>query len=257
MPVSAEPERGRPRRRLANLVRSFLGVPRPAHYKNQQELNDELLPWFVEYARLSWLLAEPHSLNLDCAYNALAKETGENGPNRITRLRDVLEEMRVFELLEAAAASPDVGALINRRSTYEVQLLNQCGHPRAFDEFEDLLRRVTADPEMLANARQTLDEAANKTKAVSGDIAILPPHVKQGSILHPSPPADDQQLPKKRKLFTGLGSIFAGTVLLAGNGVATPTVVITPPVALGLLSSFSGGIAAVGKGIGDLRGEGG
>jgi hypothetical protein len=295
MPVSGESGRGRARRRLARLVASFLGVPQPGHYRRQQELQDELLPRFIENARLSWLLSEPHQADLGCVYSALNRGS-QSAPNQIRRLKELLEEMRVLDLLEAVADSPDLPVLANLRSAYEVRLLSYAGHPRASDEFPDLMRKVVANPTILAEARQTLDQAematldtlANvtqfmrpppqrptpqrpisraverKAEALEVDLSQVVGTGRSGSITVADvenaalPPAD--QLPKKRKLFGGLGSLFSGLVL-GGNGAA-PAVVA--PVAgplisliyLPLVGSFAGGIAAVGKGIGDLKGEG-
>jgi pyruvate/2-oxoglutarate dehydrogenase complex dihydrolipoamide acyltransferase (E2) component len=70
-----------------------------------------------------------------------------------------------------------------------------------------------------------------------------------------------EQDPGKRKLFGGLGSLFSGLGLLAGDGAAPAVVApvagpLLPLIYLPLVGSFAGGIAAVGKGIGDLKGEG-
>lgn len=267
MPDSGDSERGRSRRRLARLVASFLGVPQPGHYSRQQELQDELLPRFLENARLSWLLSEPHQADLRCAYTYLGSGTqAEMSGDQIRRLKKVLEEMRVLDLLEAAADSPDLPALLNVRPAYEVRLLNQAGHPRASDEFPALMRKVVANPTILAEARQTLDQAV---------VAAHNAHLNISKFTSPQPgpkprtkaaqakavQALVEQQPKKRKLFGGLGSLFSGLVLLAGDGAAPA---IVAPVAgplisllyLPLVGSFAGGIAAVGKGVGDLRGEG-
>jgi hypothetical protein len=163
MPDAVEP--GRPRRRpLAGLVDSILGMPQPGHNRRQQLLEDELVPAFLDNARASWFLSEPHRLDLGCVYDALRWKTEVAG-SEISQLKDLLEEMRVFDLLEAVATSPDLPVLTGLNHAYEVGLLNHAGHPRASGEFRDLMRKVVANPAILAEAPTKLDQAAEATLA--------------------------------------------------------------------------------------------
>jgi hypothetical protein len=226
-------------------------------------------------------------------YSTLHSES-ETANGQIKRLKELLEEMRVLDLLEAAADSPDLAVLIDLNPAYEVRLLNYAGHPRASDEFPDLMRKVVANPTILAEAREKLDKAADVTLDAHRDIQqfILPPPQKsktrgraeqeaeqeavklgvdlsqvQGTgprgrrtiedVQKAAQAQADAAQTKKRKLFGGLGSLFSGLVLLGGDG-AVPVLAapVAGPLALPLIGSFAGGIAAVGKGIGDLRREG-
>jgi hypothetical protein len=48
---------------LGELVLDHLGIPRPSANKHIQELQDELLPKFLETARLAWMASAPHHQN--------------------------------------------------------------------------------------------------------------------------------------------------------------------------------------------------
>ena len=230
MPNSTEPRRGA----LKRLADSFLAIPQPGHQERQQELQDKLLPEFQEDARVSWFLSWPpvHPEDLSCVYDFLRfRMKDPHTKDRIKRLKDLLDEMRVFDLLDAAAVSPDLPALIERTPAHEVRILSQSGHPRAAEEFERLLRRAIIEPTKLSYARNTLDRASNS-------IAYVPDRIT-------SQKADKKQL-------SGRGTLYSGLVLLVANGAITPTVMCSEEMSLVLLRSFVGGIAMVDKGIEDL-----
>jgi hypothetical protein len=243
---SAEPEPVSPRRRrVRQLIDEFLGRPQRGDHKRRQVLQDELLPSLLEDARLSWLLTLPHQYYLYCVYWSLAKGT-ENAEPKIRKLKTLLEEMRVLDLVEAVGDSPDLSVLMERKPAHEVRLLSYSGHARASEEFPALLRRVIADPAILAQARQTLDDAADTIKRQPTEIIGAAKGVEDTHV---------EWLNPRKELFCGLGTLFSGLVFLTADGAATPTVVRRPSMSLALLSSFAGGIAAVDKGIGDLRQE--
>lgn len=62
--------------------------------------------------------------------------------------------------------------------------------------------------------------------------------------------------PKRRKLFSGLGKLLSGLVLLSGNALAIPTITLGAVTALPVLASLAGGIAAVGDAVGQFQREG-
>jgi hypothetical protein len=67
----------------------------------------------------------------------------------------------------------------------------------------------------------------------------------------------DNQPPKKRKLFNGIGKLLAGTITGAGNLLLAMGTVAAPNPATAYLAMGSSAIAAlyIGQGVGDLRGE--
>jgi hypothetical protein len=237
-------------RRLERRVGEFLGIPQPGDHKRQQVLQDQLLPRFLEDARESWLLSWPQQKYLACVYSSLEVEAKDAAPS-IKTLQKQLEEMRVLDLLEAvaeetAAGSLDLSVLMDRTPEHEVRILTYSGHPRGSQEFPVLLRKVIKTPEILARARQTLDQAANTTERqvnrIIGATDEAPEQAREPNTAN-------------RKLFSSLGGLFSGLVLLTADGAATPTVVCCPSMYLTLLSSFAGGISAVEKGIIDLGEE--
>ena len=68
--------------------------------------------------------------------------------------------------------------------------------------------------------------------------------------------APETDRPKPRKIFSGLGKLFSGLALLSGNSIVIPAVTLGSLMALPVLGSLAAGIAAVGEGVGQLRGEG-
>lgn len=249
--------------RLKELVLDHLGIPRPGSGKHLQQLQDQLLPSFIKTARHAWLAASPMVLPNDPIYQYLHSAT-EGHPEDIRSLNDILEELGVHDLLHDVAESTDVGVLGSLPlDSYEERLLRAVGHPNPDKAVLDYLRRAAEEPSLLASTSKKLDEAAQVTLNVHGNINIIinPPSAKPPRAPH-APQATSQvvapapEKPKRWRLSSGLGKLFSGFVLLSGNAIVIPTITIASLTAIPVLSSLAAGIAAVGEGIGHLRREG-
>lgn len=238
--------------RLKELVLDHLGIPRPGFSKHLQELQDNLLPCFLRTCRLAWLAASPMVLLNDPIYQSLHQET-ETNPNEMRQLNDILEEIGVHELLGDLADSPDVNVVSELPlDPYEARLLKSAGHPKPETAVLKFLHFAAKDLAVLASARKVLEEAETVSLTAHSSITDI---INQQQV----PPIEvetETKQPKRRKLFSGLGKLFSGLVLLSGNAIVIPAVTLGSLMALPVLGSLAGGIAAVGEGIGQLRGEG-
>jgi hypothetical protein len=251
--------------RLKELVLDHLGIPRPGASQHLQQLQDQLLPSFMETARYAWLAASPmHPMPTP---NDPIHQYFSGLPNRtleIGKLNSILEELGVHDLLRDVADSSDVTALGSLPlDPYEERLLRAVGHPKPDMAALEYLRHVVQDPSLLASPSKKLEEAAQVTLNVHGDINVIinqpsapPTPVPPAPQAPPGIVAPAPEKPKRRRLFSGLGKLFSGFVLLGGNTIVIPTVTIGSLIALPVLGSLAAGMAAVAEGIGHLRREG-
>jgi hypothetical protein len=240
--------------RLKEIVLDHLGLPRPGTAKHVQELQDWLLPRFIERSRHAWLAASPIPLPNDgSTWSYLVGQT-QQAPMEVDRLNQILQDMGIHELLQDVADSPDVKAMSEVSvDPYEERILKAVGHPNPGPWMKHLLTAVSNNPSILSNTDQKLREANEATLNAHRNINLIiniPPGI---AVPPPSAPAPEK--PKRRKIFTGLGKLFSGLALLSGNAIVVPTVVMGV-TALPVITSLAGGIAAVSDGIGQLLREG-
>lgn len=275
------------RQRLKELVLDHLGIPRPKQAAHIQSLQDELLPAFMELARHAWLASSPLPLrhvtlanqSSHPVYQYLSAAT-ETQSKEVRKLTDILEELGVHALLDAVASSADF-AMVGELPVddYDTRLVREAGHRSPNSAVREFLRYAAQHPEVLADSETIL---------VKTEKAILQAHRDINIIINPSAPAqpraqpaaapnagapagqsarpaptagpDSQESaapkPKRLKLFSGLGKLASGLVLLSGNAIVIPTVVIASVTALPVLGSLAAGIAAVSGGVSDLLREG-
>lgn len=241
---------------LREMVLDHLGIPRAGTSRHVQELQDRLPPAFMDTARHAWMAASPipnQAVQLAekpvyPVYQYLYDAT-ETGSKHIDMLNSILEDLGVHSLLEDVAASPEA-ALLNQipLDPYEGRLLKAASHPSPNAALSEYLNRVTKEPRCLATASAQLQQAVQASLSAHGNITVVLNVVPPGGA--PSP-----EKPKRRKLFSGLGKMFSGLMLLAGNSIAIPTVVMGSEMALSVLGSLASGIGGVTEGIGQLRGE--
>jgi hypothetical protein len=255
-PLNAEEAK----KHLTELVLEHFGIPQPFRTKYLRELEEDLLPIFIQMARDSWtlrqLLVVRGTRAGDDSFLAYATQ---RGPEDVGRLNYALEEIGVNDFLRDLAVSPYVAMLGSLPvDPYEERLLKATAHPNPGAVVPELLQRVAADPSLIASPSDKLGQAAQTLLRIHEEI-----HSKEKAADKPSAPpksaapSPDTMRPKRRRLFTGLGSLFSGLVLLAGNGIFIPSVITTGGLAaVPLIASVAGGIAAVGKGAGDLNREG-
>ncbi|SRR6266568_181534 len=256
--MAAEPDMDR----LKEMVLDHLGIPRPGTSKHIQELQDHLLPSFMQTARHAWLLAAPLSLPNEPSYHYFQNALAQVHPGEIRTLNTTLETLGVHDLLRDISNSPDVAMLGSLPiDPYEERLLRTAGHPKPRAAVMEYLRLASKEPGFLASPSKKLEEAAKITIEVHGDINLLwtqqsaqpPPQAAPNPQATVSPTPEK---PKRRKLFSGVAQLFSGLVLLTGNAIVIPTVTIGGVMALPILASLAGGIVAVGEGIAQLRREG-
>jgi hypothetical protein len=240
--------------RLKEMVLDHLGIPRPGQTKHIQELQDNLLPTFMESSRQAWLATSPMTMPDSPILRNLSSAT-ETYPQDVQKLNDILEDMGVHDLLRDVAASPDVSMLKDiPLDPYEQRLLRVAGHPNPDEAAREFLRHAAKDPSLLASPSAKLEEAGRVSLSAHGDINIF--ITQQSTRSSEADPNHTAKKPKKRKLFTGLGKLFSGTVLVAGNAAVIPTVTMVSVAAIPVLGSLAAGIAAVGEGVGQLLREG-
>lgn len=232
---------------LTEMVRDHLGIPRAGTSKHMQELQDELLPAFLETARLAWMTAAtpaPKSVPNNAIHNALTDAT-EVRPSDIAKLNYVLEELGVHDLLDDLAASR-YAVMLDKLplDSYEARLLKAAGDPNAESSPREFLTRAAQVPECLASPDKTLEKAQKASLAAHSNLSVV-------VNISPIVPATPKTKPKRRKMLSGLGKMFSGLVLVTGNAIVIPTVTINSIMALPVLASIAAGIAAVGEG-GDL-----
>ena len=114
------------------------------------------------------------------------------------------------------------------------------------------------DAAALANSEAILKDAIQVSLTAQQDINLvinISPANTGGFFPPGTPPGRATEKPKRTKLFNGLGKLFSGLVLLSGNAIVIPTVMIASITALPGLASLAGGVAAVGEALGQLRRE--
>lgn len=188
------------------------------------------------------------------------RNDAESCSGKTTTLNDILEEEQALALLRALASHPDIRALAFIHSDpYETRLLKAAGHPNADQEFVLMLRKAAANPVLLANPSETISAAGEVTLKVHNEI-FPPPGVPAQASWGPRSPGTAtpamREKAKKRKLFTGLGKVFSGLMLLTGNGIVAYSIPLAPLAAIPVMGSLAGGLAQVSEGVGALRREG-
>jgi hypothetical protein len=251
-------EQEKTKAQLREIVLDHLGIPRPGQRKHIDELQDTLLPAFMETAQHAWMATSPYQLPRTSnspadpilAYLHAAAEI--NKP-KIKMLNDILEELGVHALLEDVAASPHVAKLGEMTlDPYEARLLRATGHPDPREAALEYLRLAAQNPGWLSASDKQLEKAADASLKSQSNITNIinvniPPAVAPGQAA---------KRPKRRHLFTGLGALFSGLVLTTGNAIFIPSVPLTVATAIPIAGSLAAGVAAIGKGAGELREEG-
>jgi hypothetical protein len=251
-----------PLRRLRELVFDHVGLPRPKQSAHIQTLQDELLPAFLDLARHAWLAASlrPLTIGMSAAtpipptYRYLQQAT-ETQAEAIHKLKDILQELGVDALLEAVATSPDAAMVSDLPvDEYEERLLREAGHRNPGTAVRDYLAYATTHAEVMADSNIQLQKAEKALRQANRDINVIinlnvPTSPPEGT-------TDSAAKPKRIKLFSGIGKLASGLVLLSGNAIVIPTVAIGSLTALPVLGSLAAGIAAVGDGVSRLLGEG-
>ena len=259
--------------RLSEMVQDHLGIPRPGTHEHMRKLQDDLMPFFMDAARQAWMAASPVPLRSGTmpnepshpVYRYLHAVT-ESCSARIVELNSILQDVGVHDLLDDVASSPDVAMLSELPvDPYEARLLRTTGHPTPDQAVTDVLRQAASNPALLRNSEMSLENAGGACLMAHREIALIlnigPPTPAQVAS-PPSPTAapggvtSSIERPKRRKIFSGLGKLFSGLVLLSGDALVIPTLTIGSVAALPILGSLAGGIAAVGDAIGQFRREG-
>jgi len=248
--------------RLKELVLDHLGMPRPGAIKHAQDLQDRLLPAFIERSRHAWLLAaSPMPLPNDpSSWSYLAGQT-QSGTHEIDSLNKIFEEMGVHDLMQDVADSPEITAMSDMPvDPYEERILKAAGHPNPSPVMKQLLLNVAKDPGILANSNAKLRQASQASLRAHRDINIIiklegPMPAAAPVAVAPASPSATSEKPKRRKLLTGLGKLFSGLPLLSGNGILVPTVPMGL-TAVPVFGSLAGGFAFVTEGVGQLLREG-
>ena len=247
---------------IQEMVMDHLGIPRPGQSEHIHELQDNLMPAFMETARYAWLAQSPYQVPrttnspTDPAVGYLQSATEANAA-KVDQMNQILNALGVHALLEDVAASPQVANLSGQPlEPYELRLLRAAGHPNPEEVLRVYLQRAARNPEMLASSEEQLNKAAQASLSAHSiinstiNINVTPPGATQND------PATAKTKPNPRKLFTGLGTLFSGLVLIAGDAVLIPSIPALGVTAIPIVSSLAEGVAAVGKGSGELNGEG-
>lgn len=264
--------------RLAEMVHDHLDIARPGLQDHMRKLQDDLMPIFMDVARQAWRAASPIPLRTGILpnepshpiYRYLDTMT-ESSSIQIDELNSILEKMGVHALLDDVASSPEVAMMGELPvDAYETRLLRAIGHPNPSQAVAEALREAT-NSALLRSSDAKLQEAREASLKVHSQITVIvnvglqypaqvgPAGSAPGAAAVPgyagtAGPAVEK--PKKRKLFSGLGKLFSGLVLLTGNAMVIPSVAMAGVAALPILGSFAGGIAAVGNAAGYLLREG-
>lgn len=254
--------------RLTEMVLDHLGIPRPGMSKQITEIQDELLHSFMETARQAWMAAGPIPLQPSVPvqsgnpiYQFLSSATLSQ-PQNIRKLNTILDDLGVHDLLRDVADSPDVAALATIPvDPYEERLLKAVGHPNPSSAVRGFLVAASKESSAIKAPDTKLEEAAAVSIATHQKIIVITNINVQAQTTAPTAGGSTPSVekPKRRKIFTGLGKMFSGLVLLAGNALVIPTLASTgigTVAAIPVLGSLAGGIAAVGEGVGSLTREG-
>lgn len=258
--------------RLKELVLDYLGLPRPKQSVHIQALQDELLPLFIDLARHAALASSPFPLQIGTlpgeprnTVDRYLQVATESRPEEIRRLNEILGELGVHALLEAVANSPDVGMVSQLPvDPYDVRLLREAGHRNPSTGVQAFLHVAAKRHQMLAESEAELQKAERAMLQAHRDINVIihPPDPTQSgpraaarTVPAPAGPVGVEK-PKRLKLFTGLGKLASGLVLLSGNAIVIPTLTMGSMTALPVLGSLAAGIAAVGEGVSHFLREG-
>jgi hypothetical protein len=191
------------------------------------------------------------SCSIDCIH-----QLTETTAAKFLTLNETLEALGAHALLQELADSPEVAFLGELKvDPYEARLLHAAGHPAPDTALPAFLQQAAANSKLLEQSDETLSQAKDVCLSAHSQIITL----QKEQDKDPSSVNSDQldkPNPKKRKLYTGLGKLFSGAVLLTGDAICIPGMAMVPAGAIPIAGSLAGGMAALGAGIGDLRGEG-
>jgi len=259
MGESTSPEHEKELTLLNELVLDYLGIPRPGTGKHIQTIQDELLPAFMETARYSWLVSSPYqpprsSNNTKDPILSLLLGPTEINAGKIEMLSEILEDLGVHALMDALANSPQAANLSQiKLDPYEARLLQAVGHPNPNDAVLKYLFLAAQNPSLLSSLDEILKKAGQASLEAHHNINVINVDI---TLPPPGSPMPATKKPNRRKLFTGLGTLFSGLVLVAGNSIIIPLIPMASVTAIPVVGSLAAGIAATGKGIGELLGEG-
>ena len=237
--------------RLEEMILDHLGLPRPGTSAYVQEIQDKLLPGFIEASRNAWMAASPMIKPNQTIYSNLS-DSAESVSEQFEQLNVILGEMGVTELLQDMAASPLANLLAKIPiDSYESRILRAAGHPNPERVVGELLRRAAKNPTLMSSPSITLDKAAKCSMDVHTEINF--------NQLKPKPPSAKPTPKKSRKSallnrVKGAGKLFSGTALLAGNALMIPNVSFTTVLAIPVLGSLASGITYVVDGVQDIAG---
>src|SRR5205823_6624588 len=102
----------------------------------------------------------------------------------------------------------------------------------------DSLNHAAHDPCALRSSEVILEQAGEACLEAHRQIALI---MNIAGRVPPGAAPPPSEKPKRRKVFSGLGKLFSGLVLLSGNAIAIPTVTIGAVTALPILGSLAGG----------------
>ncbi len=243
--------------RLREMVLDHLAIPRPGRQKHMIELEDNLLPNFMETAQHAWMAAsiyQPTRIADDSPDPVLAYLQGatEARTTDIERFNDILENLGVHGLMEAVAASPEIRMLGSIPvDPYEARLLQSAGHPNPYQAGLEYFQHAAAHPDMLSASEEQFEKAVQASLAAHSNINTI-----INFNIRPNPPVAEAKKPNRRKIALGLGKLFSGLILTTGDLLSLPSLTLAAVTAPIILTSVAGGIVAVGEGAGELLNEG-
>jgi hypothetical protein len=234
--------------RLQELYLDHFAIPRPGRAAFVAELQDILLPRFIQYARFAWMAASPYQPamtqgKVDPVTAYLINAT-EASPADILRFSDVQEQLGLYAFLEDFARSPDYHWLASMPvDPADYRLLREAGHPDPQSAAQAYLQRAAQDPAQVAAPKKLLERVADSVGKIH--------HAFFGK---KDPAEAGPRRNRKAAIFSinrvtmlGLAKIFSGLTTWAGN---TAAVAVLPIL---IVTSVAGGLVLVLDGYNDIQ----
>jgi superfamily II DNA or RNA helicase len=150
------------------------------HHDYEPELILEKKTW-SEWKALSGLRATPSEPDHQDLRRALVRLSAVDGPQELARLRGVTYQLRAGNVDGALAAAESHADATHYRFWGKDQV------PRRFSSVRDSLSRIAQNPDVLADAAEVLDWAAEETRVPSTSVTLPFPcplelHARYGSL---------------------------------------------------------------------------
>ncbi|RPJ51602.1 MAG: nuclear transport factor 2 family protein [Chloroflexi bacterium] len=219
-------------RQIQEMLLDYFAIPRPGKSSMITELQDILLPRFIQDARFAWMAVSPyHSTLVDNVDQVLKylEFAILDIPQNILRFSEIQERLGFYAFLEELARSPYYPWLVSLPlDPSDVRLLKESGHPNPDVALTAYLQRAAQERAVVSAPKKVLDWAEGFVGKMKQSFMGL----KQKQPV----------IPINRHTLSGLAKVSSGLALWAGNAATMPftAIVIVPCATAGLVAVLDG-----------------